>query len=232
MTDFCYTLLPDGPTDAALLPILTFLLRENGVRSAIQPLFADLRNLAHPPKRLEERIAEALYLNDTDLLFVHRDAEKVEGALRRQEISTATDKAQGAITASRKSSKEKTSLAPPVVCVIPIRMTEAWLFSSETALRTAAGNPNGKMILTIPPPKTVEQIPDPKEVLHQLLRTASGYTGRRLHQFSTRKSSHRVAELTDDFSALRGIPAFDAIEADIAEIVQTQKWNTEPENEK
>lgn len=35
MNELRYTLLSDGPSDRALLPILTWLLRQNGVTGAI-----------------------------------------------------------------------------------------------------------------------------------------------------------------------------------------------------
>ena len=47
-----YTLLSDGSSDQALMPILTWLLREQGVYGAIQPEWADLRRLPRPPSAL------------------------------------------------------------------------------------------------------------------------------------------------------------------------------------
>ncbi|BAZ12137.1 hypothetical protein NIES4071_39650 [Calothrix sp. NIES-4071] len=35
---------------------------------------------------------------------------------------------------------------------------------------------------------------------------------------------HRVSELIDDFSPLRTLPAFQALEADIQQIIQEQNW--------
>ena len=40
-----YTLLSDGSSDQALVPILTWLLRAQGIHGAIQPEWADLRRL-------------------------------------------------------------------------------------------------------------------------------------------------------------------------------------------
>ena len=53
MKDLRYTLLSDGSSDQALIPILTWLLQKLGVRSAIQPAWADLRRLRKPPNRLK-----------------------------------------------------------------------------------------------------------------------------------------------------------------------------------
>jgi hypothetical protein len=46
MRELRYTLVSDGASDQVLLPILTWLLRANGVRCAIQPEWAD-----HKPAR-------------------------------------------------------------------------------------------------------------------------------------------------------------------------------------
>lgn len=82
---------------------------------------------------------------------------------------------------------------PPVICVIPVRMQEAWLLFDEVALRAAAGNPRDHQQLQLPDITKVEQLADPKEILHNLLREASGLTGRRLKQFSVHERVHRLA---------------------------------------
>jgi hypothetical protein len=51
-----YTLVSDGPTDDALLPLLNWLLQENGVSVAIEPQFANLSQLPQPPRGLADRI--------------------------------------------------------------------------------------------------------------------------------------------------------------------------------
>lgn len=75
MTELRYTLLSDGSSDEVLLPILTWLLRTNGVQCAIQPAWADLRRLRQPPSKLSGRIKTSIDLFPCDLLFVHRDTE-------------------------------------------------------------------------------------------------------------------------------------------------------------
>ncbi|OKH56373.1 hypothetical protein NIES2101_00925 [Calothrix sp. HK-06] len=88
----------------------------------------------------------------------------------------------------------------------------------------AAGNPRGNQRLRLPNINKLEQLPDPKEILHGLLYEASGLTGRRLKQFSVHERVHRVSELIDDFSPLRALSAFQALEADIQQIIQEQGW--------
>jgi hypothetical protein len=59
----------------------------------------------------------------------------------------------------------------PVVCVIPVKMTEAWLLIDEKAIREAAGNPKGRQPLNLPKPSKTEELSDPKETLKPIFRT-------------------------------------------------------------
>ena len=94
-------------------------------------------------------------------------------------------------------------------------MTEAWLLFDEAAIRRAAGNPNGAMPLDLPPLDRLERLPDPKRVLFDAIRTASGRTRRRLKKLNEAESRARLAELLRDFSPLRQLDAFARLEADI-----------------
>jgi hypothetical protein len=116
MKELRYTLVTDGPSDDALIPPLTWLLREQGVACAIAPTWADLSRLRRRPRGLRERISLSIFLYPCDLLFVHRDAEHQPPELRKEEIRNALAEWDA-----------KVSL-PPVVHVISIHMTEAWLF--------------------------------------------------------------------------------------------------------
>ena len=213
MKSLRYTLLSDGSSDQALIPILTWLLRELGVRSAIQPAWADLRRLRKPPNRLDERIRTSLELFPCELLFVHRDAEQEPLQTRKGEIRSAFSQARAGIGAK-----------PPAVCVVPVRMTEAWLLSSEAAIRAAAGNPLGRDEVHLPEPSQVEKIPNPKDLLYKTLRTASGLTGRRRQKLRVGAVSHRVAELTGDFAALRQLRAFVALESELGAAIRQNGW--------
>ncbi|HXE73026.1 MAG TPA: hypothetical protein VNO81_10230 [Candidatus Nitrosotenuis sp.] len=98
-------------------------------------------------------------------------------------------------------------------------MTEAWLLINETALRNAAGNPRGRVSLNMPPLQRLEALADPKAVLHQLLRDASGASGRRLRRFKERDSVQRLGELIEDYTPLRSLPAFQAFESDLVQVL-------------
>lgn len=209
MRELRYTLLSDGPSDRALLPILTWLLRTHGVEMAVQPDWADLRRLPKPPRGLLERMRTSVDLYPCDLLFVHRDAEGEPYLSRRQEIVRALEEAVQ---------------LPPTVCVIPVRMQEAWLLFDEPAIRTAAGNANGRNRLDLPRLQHVEGLPDPKEVLYELLRTASGLSGRRRKRLPVSQLAQRVSDFIDDFAPLRTLPAFTALEDEIRETVKLHNW--------
>jgi hypothetical protein len=209
-----YTLVSDGPTDDALIPPLTWLLKEQGVACAISPTWADLSRLRPRPNGLRERVRSALEFYPCDLLFVHRDAENEAPGLRRDEIGRAVG-----------DLRKKQQAFPTHICVIPVRMTEAWLLFDESALRWVAENPNGRMPLTLPRIEKLEHLADPKGTLRELLQTASGLHGRRLKKFSTTGSARRIAERLESFASLRPLSAFRALEAEIADVVRTNGWN-------
>lgn len=211
MPDLRYSLVSDGSSDAALLPILSWLLRQNGVSRAVQPSLADLRRLPKPPKSLVDKIRIALDLYPCELLFVHRDAERQPFQQRKDEIEQALQALEVA--------------AVPWVGVIPVRMTEAWLLFDEAAIRHAAGNRSGRQPLELPSLLQLEELPDPKSVLHEALRLASGLHGRRLRQFRVPQSALRVSALATDFSPLRQLTAFRALEADIQQVIFNAGWS-------
>lgn len=204
MDEIRYTLITDGSSDRALLPILTWVLREKGDVRLVQSEWADLRRLPQPPKSLNDRILCAIDLFPCDLLFIHRDAEREDPETRYKEIRDAIIEAT------------KLGFQAPTICVVPVRMTEAWLLFDEPAIRLAAGNPNGKNPLNVPDLSVIEQIPNPKDVLFEILREASGLTGRHLKRFNMAESRIRVTELVSDFSPLRNLSAFQRLEKDIS----------------
>ena len=205
-----YTLVSDGTSDRALLPILSWLLRGFCGSLPIQPALADLRRLRNPPRSLVGRIERGIELYPCDLLFVHRDAEGAAFDDRQAEIRAALS--------------ESMATAMPAVCIVPVRMSEAWLLIDESALRHAAGNPNGSVPLDLPSPHRLEQLPDPKRVLHEVMRRASGLRGRRLASFNRRLHRARVADWIDDFSALYLLSAFMRLSADLKQVVTSNGW--------
>jgi hypothetical protein len=154
------------------------------------------RNLPPTCKTLRQRIEAAIDLYPCDLLIIHRDAEKQEAA-RRLEINNAI-----------------ATLGQTYLVAMPIRMTEAWLLCHEQAIRNAAGNPNGKVKLKIPPPDKRESC-DAKEILFTALRDASELGLKRAQKIKPEQLRHRVAELLTDFSGLRQLVSFQHFERQV-----------------
>lgn len=204
-----FSLLTEGSSDRVLIPMLSWLLREHCPNLAIQPEWADLRRLPAPPQNLTERVIKCLELYPCDLLFVHRDADKVSLKQRVREIREAL-----------------TGVAnPPAICVVPVRMQEAWLLFDETAIRKAAGNPRGKDPLNMPAMKMIESLPDPKQRLYDLLCLASGCAGRSMKRFRPNQRVHDVPKFINTFDPLRKLPAFRYLEEELKKVVQEQRWN-------
>lgn len=209
MTDLVgirYTLLGDGPSDRVLLNHLSWLLRQHS-RHPVQPTWADLSRLREQPKGLGARIVKAVELYPCDVLMAHRDAEREPREARISEIRTSCN-----------------GVAMPVVCVVPVRMSEAWLLFDESAIRQAAGNPTGRASLSLPRSAELERLPDPKQVLHEALVTASGLSGRRRKSFDTSAALRRLGECIADFSPLRALPAFAALEREVVEMLKANGW--------
>lgn len=204
-----YALLSDGSSDKMLMPVLNWLLRRLCPRYALEPQWADLGRLPHPPKKLPDRIRKTLEFYESDILFIHHDAEKQSFELRHQQITTALAGLS----------------SPPAVCVIPVHMQEAWLLFDEGAIRKAAGNPNGKMPLQLPSVASIETLPNPKEYLFSLIRDASGLASTRLKKLRPQKRAHLVAQSIDDFAPLQGLPAFRALEGELRRVVNAMGWD-------
>jgi hypothetical protein len=194
---FRYTLLADGSSDKVLIPIIDWVIGQHlpGVRS----VSAFARDFGRVGSVLEDRVQAALDYFPCDLLIVHRDAEGMSCEDRVAEVAAALVKCH-----------------VPYVALVPVKMSEAWLLSDEAAIRFAAGNASGNKALELPKRQRWETIADPKFVLLQALRIASGKAGRALDKFNPEKARHLITPRTESFERLRGLPAFDAFEADLS----------------
>ena len=177
----------------------------------IQSEWADLRRFRRPKgMKLEGKIRLSLEFYPCELLFVHRDAEGEPRENRVNEITRAIERIVDSV--------------PPAVCVVPVRMQEAWLLFDETVIRHAAGNPSGYRPLDLTPINRLETLPDPKTELHESLKQASNLSPRRLKRFPVHQRAHRVAEFIEDFSPLRALSAFSALESDLQQTIRQQGW--------
>lgn len=188
-----YTLLADGSSDAVLMPVIDWLFSEHVPHLKVTGTFA--RDLNITERGLQSRINAATRNYPCDVLFVHRDCETALLADRLAEITSVSR-----------------NLTNAIVPVVPCRMTEAWLFSDEQAIRFAAGNQSGRVRLVIPTKRRWDSLPDPKEELLRLLCDASEKSGRALKKFRPESARHIVAQRTESFAGLRGVAAFDEFE--------------------
>lgn len=194
MKTFRFTLLAEGSSDRVLIPILRWMLLHHHGSFDWIGQFAELHELPRPPKGLSERISVTNEYFPSDILFIHRDADRESVEKRREEISSAFAETDGL---------EDLVWTP----VIPVRMTEAWLLISETALRSAVGNLHGKVSLSIPPIGKLEGVPNPKAVLEQHLIIASELTGRRRKKFHFPEHRARIPDFIDDWKQLLEVPS-------------------------
>ncbi len=204
MIQLACTLVSEGSSDAALIPILVWLLGEHEVLPVRRIARYDPAVFRRPQKTLADRLDHAIENFPCVILFVHRDGDTAGLAAREAEI-------QEALRVSRPAGAG----GPPTVSVIPIRMMEAWLLFDEASIRFAAGCPRGRNKLELPALSACERVSDPKALLHRCLLTATGKSGRHLSRFNTGAAVHRVAELIPDYSRLRGLAAFRKLEANL-----------------
>ena len=195
-----YTLVTDGTSDRVLLPILTWSLKQLEVTPVVEQ-WAD--SVRIPRQRNAERLRTALELYPCDVLFVHRDAEAQPSDLRREEIANAL---------------RGTSVRH--IPVVPVRMTEAWLLADEKAIRSAASNPNGRENLNLPDIRRLEDLPNPKRVLHDALTIASGLNAHRRSRLPVRQRVQLIPNYIDDYSRLNVLPAFQTLQQDIRVLIE------------
>lgn len=200
-----HTLVSDGTTDANLIPIIDWSLKQVGGADLSTGVSAEFRRLSNPPSGLAERLVKAIELYPCDVLFVHRDAEKQPAEFRVAEIRAAV-------------AALPPQIQRPAVAIVPVRMLEAWLCFNERAIRNAAGNPNGTAPLGLPQLNRIESRPDPKEDLRKALLAACELSGRRLKKFNTAAAFWRIVDHIEDFSPLRELPAFQAFEKSIRDL--------------
>lgn len=186
------TLVTDGSSDRALIPIVEWLVAQKLNEYPFQVQLAEA--LPKHGEGLKNRILYALTHYSCDILIIHRDAEGEDWSTRFEEINQAISTV----------AFEQTQ----TVAVIPIRMTEAWLLFDEMAVRRAAGNPAGKNPIKLSSLKKWEKEIDPKQLLLTALRDASELSGRRLAKFNPYEAKNRVAYLIRDFSVLNQFESF------------------------
>jgi hypothetical protein len=199
-------LLADGPSDAPLGRHVARMAQRHG--HALDVVAPDLRRLDPPPGLQVTRRLEAVFRFDAafDLVIVHRDAEGEDPATRREEVLSDVGTIRDGL---------------PVLPVIPIRMTEAWLLLDEAAIRRVAGRPTGLESLGLPVAAAAEHVHNPKQLLQNALEIASGATGRRLRRFKRDFGAQRrrLLEGLDHTGPVSELTAWQQLEADVQEVL-------------
>lgn len=204
MSSKSFTLLADGSSDRVLVSILGWMLAQKHPDHLWTGIRAELDRLPLPPADLAGRIQATIEYFPGDVIFVHRDAERESHQTRLQEIS---------------ESIARTALGTGKwVPVIPVRMTEAWLLISEKAIREASGNPYGRVNLNLPHLRDIERLPDPKQMLQELLLEAAEVTGRRRKKFHFPERRASIPDFIEDWSDLLKLTSASQLYQDIAEI--------------
>jgi len=208
MRRITFTLLSDGSSDRCLLPHIHWTIDEAlaGETYQLDAQWADLRGQLRPANSLADRIRRAVDLYPCDILFVHRDSESQPHTHREQEITAALG--------------ELTDLPLPLsIALIPVRMQETWLLIDEQAIRTAAGNPHGRIPLSLPRLGQLEGTARPKATLHTALKTATGLSSRRLQNFNPEARAFQIGDCIADFGLLRQLSSFQRFEADVRRVI-------------
>jgi hypothetical protein len=215
MMQLTYTVVGDGTSESALVPILDWLIRESGYEGELQGQCCDFRLFRRTQGNLlAQRIEYGLRLYPCDLLFIHRDAERASRQKRIQEITAALN------------SLSTSSATMPSICVIPIRMTETWLLFDDNAIRRAAGNPNGRVALSLPSLATLETLAKPKSILYALIKQATELSSHRRDSFPVSSSAKRITQYIQDFSPLRSLSDFVTLELDICNTIHAKGLDT------
>jgi hypothetical protein len=194
MTTINYLLLGEGNTDAVLLSIIDWLITEH-TQADFTGNFLAIRGTTS--YRIQ---AGRKAYPDSDVIFIHRDADKAGYGARYAEIEHEIGKMEGYIP------------------VIPVRETEAWLLFDEQALRAAAGNPYGRTHLDLPDIAQLERLTDPKQTLNRLLNEATGKSHKR--QRESDMMLYMPNHITD-YRPLRALAAFKELETHIQDWVAT-----------
>jgi len=206
MPEVKYTLLTEGTSDKALIPIINWIFRQQRNDLAVNSDWSDPSQSFTKPHGLLNKIRYSLDFYPCDILFVHRDSDNKLPENRHKEITEAFDKCKSNL---------------PLICVVPVKMVEAWLLFDETAIRDSVGNPNGKVQLDLPKISQLEALTNPKEVLRNALTTASELTGRRKKDFGNAEMLVQLSQLIEDYSPLRQLSAFQRLEKEIKAYIAT-----------
>lgn len=179
-----FVLTGEGASDLRLVEHIENILIEEGF-GEVSGEAPDLSFYRQPVgNSVQEKLVALLKLYpNVDVIFIHRDADRVGIAGREQEIVAA---ANNIVSMDR------------IIPVIPVTMLETWLLADSEAIKRVAGNSGYRgSLLCLPALRQLEAIPDAKRLLLDALCEASEAQGERLRKFKGRFTEMR-ARLTFD----------------------------------
>lgn len=205
-----YILVSEGSDDQMLHQPIEWLLALH-CKVPFAGVWANPSALSDRSRRLDIRLAQVMQYFPCDLAFVHRDTDTETYQDRVNEILA------GAAAAG---------YATPLVCAIPVRMSEAWFLFNESAIRRAAGNPASRVALNLPNHAAIQRRADPKVFMEEVLIRASELRGRKLKNFTNQLGDKKslVASYIADYSHLRAHSSFAQMEADLLSILAANNW--------
>ena len=209
MAEVKYTLVTEGPSDQALIPIINWIFRAQRDDLAVNSAWANPDLLPSGTKGMADKIRYGLKFFPCDVLFVHRDSDDEAPDKRRSEIESAIF-----------SVKE---IARPSICVIPVRTMEAWFLFDEQAIRDYVGNSDGKADLNLPKLKSIEDATRPKDRLNEAVEAAKKSKGRRKKSYDNTDSLVALALNITNYAPLRALSAFRRLEADIRDYLASRE---------
>ena len=193
-----FLLICEGSSDTALVSHIQALLIEHGASEADG-------TASYHGRLVSDKVRIGLeYCGNTDLLFVHRDADNAGSAARNEEIARGVSAA---------------GYGGRWVGMVPVRMMEAWLLADEAAIRRVAGRPRGTEALDLPKPDQLENLSNPKQALREALLKAGAPQGvRRRKRFKAEFSNFRkqLAENLPAGGPLEQISAWMRFRDDVA----------------
>jgi len=141
-----------------------------------------------------------------EVLLYHHDG--APAATARSKV----DEIRRAVTAARRE---------PLVAVVPVRETEAWLLADHAALVAAVGRQVLPLLLVeVPRAKDVEALADPKKTLNTAIAIAAGRRASGSKLQADRPDIYADIATNLDLDRLRQVPSFQCWWDEMAQVLE------------
>jgi Domain of unknown function (DUF4276) len=202
----------EGPTDRRFLEpllrraLLQLIARNFAAAVDIAEQFVDLAATSRDLEHIARQISDAALA--IDLVFLHADGGNEPDRARRERI----DPVVGGIQADR---------LLPLVPVVPVRETEAWLLADPEGIRRTFGTTRSIEELGLPANAgDVEHVPDPKALLATDYQRTVGAGRRRRRAVRGYQGFFALLGEQVALARLEDVPAFRRFEADLIDALR------------